>query len=166
MAEDFAQQSDTSSSGGAGSGNGGGGGADDAVLASCHRRARADRSTELAEDYVEQIADLIATAGEARVVDLARRLGVTHVTVVRTVERLQKSGLVSTRPYRSIFLTDAGAALADRCRRRHVIVVDFLRALGISEAAAQEDAEGIEHHVSDETLAAFARFAAAARASA
>lgn len=136
----------------------GGGGED--LLASCHRRARADRSTETAEDYVEQIADLIATAGEARVVDLARRIGVSHVTVVRTVERLQKAGLVSSRPYRSIFLTVAGADLAERCRRRHAIVVDFLRSLGISEAAAQEDAEGIEHHVSDETLAAFEQFAA------
>lgn len=96
-------------------------------------------------------------------VDLARRLGVTHVTVVRTVERLQKAGLVSSRPYRSIFLTAAGADLAERCRRRHVIVLAFLRALGISDAAAQEDAEGIEHHVSEETLAAFERFAAGTR---
>lgn len=135
----------------------------DAALALCHQRARADRSAETAEDYVEQIADLIATAGEARVVDLARRIGVTHVTVVRTVERLQKAGLVSTKPYRAIFLTQAGRDLADRCRRRHETVVQFLRALGISEAVAQADAEGIEHHVSEETLQAFERFASAKR---
>jgi len=130
----------------------------DAALALCHQRARADRSAETAEDYVEQIAELIATAGEARVVDLARRIGVTHVTVVRTIERLQKAGLVSTKPYRAIFLTQAGQDLAERCRRRHEVVVQFLTALGISDAVAQADAEGIEHHVSEETLAAFERF--------
>lgn len=103
------------------------------------------------------IAELIATTGEARVIDLARRLGVTHVTVGRTVQRLQRDGLVTTQPYRSIFLTEAGRKLAEESRRRHAIVVDFLKSLGISEAAAQSDAEGIEHHVSKETLAAFRR---------
>lgn len=103
------------------------------------------------------IAELIATTGEARVIDLARRLGVTHVTVGRTVQRLQRAGLVTTQPYRSIFLTEAGQKLAEESHRRHVIVLDFLRSLGIPEAVAQSDAEGIEHHVSHETLAAFRR---------
>jgi DtxR family manganese transport transcriptional regulator len=121
------------------------------------RRTREDHSHELAQDYAEMIAELIATTGEARVIDLARRLGVTHVTVGRTVQRLQRGGLVTTQPYRSIFLTEAGRKLAEESRRRHAIVVDFLKSLGISDAAAQSDAEGIEHHVSKETLAAFRR---------
>src|SRR5262245_15358270 len=54
-----------------------------------HRRTRRAHASEIAEDYVEMIADLIDGAGEARVVDLARGLGVSHVTVVRTVSRLQ-----------------------------------------------------------------------------
>ena len=57
------------------------------------RRSRRDRAAETAQDYVEAIADLSASLGEARVVDLARRLGVTHVTVNRTLARLQKIGL-------------------------------------------------------------------------
>jgi DtxR family manganese transport transcriptional regulator len=80
---------------------------------------------------------------------------VTHVTVGRTIQRLQRDGLVTAQPYRSIFLTDAGRELAEKSRRRHEIVVDFLRAIGVPEAVAQSDAEGIEHHVSEETLAAF-----------
>ena len=56
------------------------------------------------------IADLIAGTGEARVIDLARRLGVTHVTVARTIKRLQREGLVTSRPYRSIFSPSAGAS--------------------------------------------------------
>jgi DtxR family manganese transport transcriptional regulator len=121
------------------------------------RRSRRDRAAETAQDYVEAIADLSASVGEARVVDLARRLGVTHVTVNRTLARLQKIGFVNTKPYRAIFLTDAGHKLAAECKQRHETVVSFLHSLGISERIAELDAEGIEHHVSPETLAAFER---------
>jgi DtxR family manganese transport transcriptional regulator len=129
-----------------------------AARADHHRRTRRAHATEIAEDYVEMIADLIDASGEARVVDLARGLGVSHVTVVRTISRLQKEGLVSARPYRSIFLTEDGERLAARVRARHETVVALLRALGVSDEAAHADAEGIEHHVSRETLAAFERF--------
>ena len=119
------------------------------------RRSRRDRAAETAQDYVEAIADLSASLGEARVVDLARRLGVTHVSVNRTLARLQSSGYVNTKPYRAILLTEAGRKLAAECKRRHETVTAFLRSLGISEKAAELDAEGIEHHVSPETLAVF-----------
>lgn len=104
---------------------------------------------------MEIIADLIAATGEARVVDLARRLGVTHVTVNRTIARLQKAGYVRSQPYRAIFLTRDGTRLAATSKRRHETVVAFLRSLGVSQQAAEMDAEGIEHHVSPETLNAF-----------
>ena len=122
------------------------------------RRSRRDRAAETAQDYVEAIADLSALFGEARVVDLARRLGVTHVTVNRTLARLQSSGYVNTKPYRAIFLTDAGRKLAAECKQRHEAVAAFLRSLGVPGKVAELDAEGIEHHVSPETLAAFERF--------
>jgi DtxR family manganese transport transcriptional regulator len=127
------------------------------IQAAALRRTRLEHAIETAQDYVEAIADLSAVHGEARAVDLSRRLGVTHVTVVRTIARLQRDGYVSTRPYRSIFLTDKGSRLAEESRRRHEIVVVFLRSLGVPEEIAQTDAEGIEHHVSPETLAAFKR---------
>lgn len=121
------------------------------------RRSRHDRAGEIAQDYVEAIADLSASLGEARVVDLARRLGVTHVTVNRTLARLQQAGYVNTKPYRAIFLTNSGQKLAEESKKRHETVAAFLRSLGISRKAAEMDAEGIEHHVSPETLAAFER---------
>ncbi|MBK8915417.1 MAG: manganese-binding transcriptional regulator MntR [Phycisphaerales bacterium] len=126
--------------------------------AAAYRQTRRAHHSELAEDYVELIAELIDSTGEARAVDIARRLGVTHVTVIKTVARLARSGLVVTRPYRSIFLTDEGRRLATAAKRRHEIVVRFLLALGVSREIAEADAEGIEHHVSAETLAAFERF--------
>lgn len=127
------------------------------------RQAREARRLELVEDYVELIADLIRDGGEARQVDIAARLGVAQPTVAKMLRRLADDGLVARRPYRGVFLTEAGAALAAHSRERHRIVETFLRALGVGPDTARRDAEGIEHHASDETLAAFERFTVARR---
>lgn len=127
------------------------------LRATAFERIRKAHQTETAEDYVELIADLRASEGEARVVDLADRLGVSQPTVTKVIQRLQRDGLVETKPYRSIFLTEAGKALAEEAKRRHRIVRDFLVAIGVPPEIAEIDAEGIEHHVSAETLAAFER---------
>ena len=119
-------------------------------------RIRRAHQSEVAEDYVEMISDLIAETGEARTVDLAARFGVTSPTVNAIIRRLQREDLVETRPYRSIFLTEAGKALAEASRERHRVVRDFLVTIGVPDAIAEEDAEGVEHHVSEETLAVFA----------
>lgn len=132
--------------------------ADSEPSANSYRRARLDHAHELAEDYVELIDDLIAKHGEARAVDIARHLGVTHVTVTKSVTRLQADGLVTSAPYRSIFLTEKGRQLARRARERHRLVLDFLIALGVPKSDAEADAEGIEHHISPRTLDAMKRF--------
>ena len=117
-------------------------------------RIRYDHSLEITEDYIELISDLIEWHGEARLVDLASHLGVSKPTVNATIQRLQKEGFVSSKPYRSIFLTDKGRELADWSRARHKIVLDFLHAIGVPPDIAEADAEGIEHHVSAVTLEA------------
>jgi DtxR family manganese transport transcriptional regulator len=122
------------------------------------QRTREDHSREIAEDYVELIDDLIKETGEARAVDLADKLGISHVTVSKTVQRLQRDGFVTSQPYRSIFLTDQGRELADEVRARHAIVIEFLLAIGVPPVSAESDAEGIEHHCSQETLEAMRRF--------
>ena len=119
------------------------------------RRTRRDHAIETAEDYVEAIADLERERGECRGGDLAKVFGVTHVTVTKTIARLQNEGLVTSKPYGPIQLTPSGKRMADESRRRHEIVVQFLRAIGVSQETAEVDAEGIEHHVSKETLARF-----------
>jgi len=123
-------------------------------------KTRAERSTALLEDYVELIADLFAANGEARATDVARRQGVTHPTALKNIARLRREGLVTARPYRGLFLTEAGQKLADAVRARHRIVVDLLVAVGAPREAAEADAEGMEHHVSKLTLKAFERFLA------
>lgn len=129
-------------------------------MAAIQNRTRQQHAQERAQDYVEAIAELIDEHGEARATDLARNLGVTHVTVIRTVQRLQRDGLVTTQPYRSIFLTSEGRTLAVKSKARHELVVAFLEALGVPTATARADAEGIEHHVSPATLTAFEKFVA------
>lgn len=124
------------------------------------QRTREDHSRERAEDYVELIDALIAEKGEARSVDLAERLGISHVSVSRTLQRLKRDGYVSMEPYRSIFLTEAGKEMAARSRERHDLVLRFLVKLGVPETIADVDAEGIEHHVSQETLDAISKFLA------
>ncbi len=115
---------------------------------------------ETAEDYVEAIADIIATQQICRVADLTKRFGVTHVTVSRIVKRLQAAGWLTTKPYYPIELTAEGRRLAVQSRLRHQIVYDFLIALGADAQTAAIDSEGIEHHVSKTTLDLMKRFVA------
>jgi len=123
-------------------------------------KTRSAQSGALLEDYVELIDDLLATNGEARPTDVARRLGVSHATAIKTISRLKRGGLATGRPYRGVFLTGDGQKLAARVRARHRLVVDILLALGVPAEAAEADAEGIEHYVSEASLKAFAQFLA------
>jgi len=121
-------------------------------------QARNAQSVALLEDYAELISDLLAQEGEARPADIARRLGVSHATAIKALGRLKREGLATSRPYRGIFLTPTGHEMAQRARSRHRLVVDLLVAIGVPRDAAEQDAEGIEHHVSEATLEVFARF--------
>jgi DtxR family manganese transport transcriptional regulator len=127
------------------------------------RRVRDAHQSETAEDYVELIAELMDEKGEARLVDLAGRFGVTKATVNNTIQRLQRDGFVTSEPYRAIFLTEKGRKLAELSRERHIIVRDFLVSLGVDADTADADAEGIEHHVSKATLEAFRKHIAKPR---
>lgn len=116
-------------------------------------RTRRDHASETAEDYVEAIAEVASEKEVCRAADLVRLFGVSAVTVSKTVQRLRTAKLVTAEPYGPLSLTAAGKRLADASRRRHEVVLQFLRTIGVGEENARIDAEGIEHHVSDETLA-------------
>ena len=126
--------------------------------ASRHDRVRRQHSDELAEDYVEAIADQRANGGTARVTDLQRRFGVSHVSVIRALKRIEERGLTYRTAGGNWELTETGEAMARESSERHELVVQFLIALGVTHAQAQADAEGMEHHLSGETLASMRRF--------
>ena len=116
------------------------------------KKVRDAHKTENTEDYLEIIAELLNSKGEARIVDIANELDIAQATANKTIKRLQNQGFVKKEPYRSIFLTDEGKKLAAISKEKHEIVYQFLIKLGVSKKTAQYDSEGIEHHVSDETL--------------
>jgi len=111
--------------------------------------------TENAEDYVEIVSDLILNKGEARICDIADHLGVSHVTVIRGIDRLKKNGYFTSTPHQPVHLTEKGAKLASFCKERHQFLLSYLVALGVPENTAAIDVEGMEHHVSEATLQAF-----------
>ena len=115
-------------------------------------KVRNAHKTENTEDYLELIAELLNSKGEARIVDIAESLGITQATANKTIQRLQTQGYIKREPYRSIFLTFEGQKIASESKKRHNIVYNFLLNLGVDKNTASEDAEGIEHHVSEKTL--------------
>ncbi len=121
-------------------------------------RVRAAHRQEIAEDYVEMIAELAQVQTEVRTGHLAERFGVSHATVTNHVQRLIGEGLIEDRPYHPLVLTAEGQRIAKESRRRHLLVRNFLIAMGVDPDTAEADTEGIEHHVSEQTLAAFSRF--------
>jgi len=118
-------------------------------------RSRTKHMNENAEDYVEIVADLIQIKGEARIVDISNQLGIAQATANKTIHRLINNGYLYKEPYRSVFLTIKGQKLARDSKKRHRIVYNFLRKIGVTKKVAANDSEGIEHHVSQETLEAF-----------
>src|SRR5580700_11080629 len=111
------------------------------------------RSTAV-EDYLEQILDLINTKGYARVADIALGLKISQASVTNMVQRLDAEGLLKYEKYRGLVLTTAGETLARNIMKRHQLLSDFLRMLGIDEEVIYHDVEGMEHHISPQTLRA------------
>jgi DtxR family transcriptional regulator, manganese transport regulator len=104
------------------------------------------------EDYLEQILDLINTKGYARVADIAQGLKISQASVTNMVQRLDAEGLLKYEKYRGLVLTTAGETLARNIMRRHQLLSDFLRMLEIEEEVVYHDVEGMEHHISPQTL--------------
>jgi Mn-dependent DtxR family transcriptional regulator len=104
------------------------------------------------EDYLEQILDLINTKGYARVADIALGLKISQASVTNMVQRLDSEGLLKYEKYRGLVLTTAGETLARNIMQRHQLLTDFLRMLGVDEDVIYHDVEGMEHHISPQTL--------------
>jgi DtxR family manganese transport transcriptional regulator len=122
------------------------------------RASRKQHVSEAAEDYTELVADLIEEDGEARTCEIAEHLGISHVTALRTIRRLQGEGYLETAPHRPVRLTAKGRKLANYCKQRHKLLVDFFIRIGVPESVAEMDVEGAEHHISPQTLRAITKF--------
>lgn len=112
------------------------------------------RSSAAVEDYLERILELIDTKGYARVVDIASSLHISRASVTNMIQRLDGEGLLKYEKYRGFKLTEAGLHLARNITRRHQLLADFLRLLGLDDELIARDVEGMEHHISAPTLSA------------
>ena len=119
---------------------------------------RNQNKNEMLEDYVEAIQEIAEIKGDVKNADLAIHFGVSQATINKNLKRLINFKLAKSEPYRSIFLTSEGKKLASISRQKHEIVYKFLLKLGVSKKVAQFDSEGIEHHVSEETLKLMKKF--------
>lgn len=100
------------------------------------------------EDHIEQIYLLIDNKGYARVSDIAEALNVLPSSVTKMVQKLDKDGYLIYEKYRGLTLTPKGLKLGKRLVKRHELLEQFLRLIGVDEERIYEDVEGIEHHLS------------------
>ena len=117
-------------------------------------KPRPRKTSSAVEDYLERILELINTKGYARVVDIAQSLRISQASVTNMVQRLDAEGLLKYEKYRGLALTASGEALARNITRRHRLLTDFLKLLGLDDDVIYHDVEGMEHHISPPTLRA------------
>lgn len=108
--------------------------------------------SQSAEDYLERIDALIQEKGYARVVDIASSLDVKQASVTSMVQKLAEAGYLNYEKYRGLILTDKGRAVANRIKKRHQTLSRFFSLFGLDEETQLQDIEGIEHHLSAETV--------------
>ncbi|ANU15076.1 Mn-dependent transcriptional regulator MntR [Planococcus halocryophilus Or1] len=100
------------------------------------------------EDHIEIIYSLIEQKGYARVSDIAEALSVLPSSVTKMVQKLDKDGYLIYERYRGLVLTPKGQKLGKRLLERHGLLEQFLQLIGVDEERIYEDVEGIEHHLS------------------
>jgi Mn-dependent DtxR family transcriptional regulator len=105
------------------------------------------------EDYLEQIHNLIEGKGYARVVDIAANLGISQASVTNMIQKLDAEGYLVYERYRGVVLTQEGRKIGQEIARRHEVLTRLLATFGLDAATVHEDVEGMEHHISRQTLA-------------
>ena len=114
-----------------------------------------DVPSQSAEDYLERILELVQETGQARVMDIATSLNVRQASVTNMVKKLCEMGYVDHEKYkRGLVLTEKGQEVALKIQRRHETLSSFFSMLELDEEAQRRDIEGIEHHLSRETVRA------------
>ena len=108
--------------------------------------------SQSAEDYLERIHELIEEKGYARVVDIASSLQVSRASVSSMVQKLGDLGYLNYEKYRGLILTQKGRAVARGIQKRHETLSRFFSLLGIDAGTQRKDIEGIEHHMSPQTV--------------
>ena len=108
--------------------------------------------TDRMEDYLEVIYELVQQKGYATTVDISSYLNVSSPSVTKMMQKLDETGYLNYEKYRGIKLTNEGIRIARNIRNRHGLLAEFFMIIGVDEETANNDAEGIEHHLHPETM--------------
>ena len=112
------------------------------------------------EDYLEVISELVELKGYATTLDISRYMNVSAPSVTKMLQRLDENGYLKYEKYHGINLTAKGNNVADAIRQKHGILLEFFEILGIEHETANQDAEGIEHHLNPKTIKQLRKFIA------
>lgn len=126
-------------------------------IKAAHQSERARSSTRM-EDYLEIISELVELKGYATTLDISRYMNVSAPSVTKMLQRLDEGGYLEYEKYHGINLTKKGADVADGIRQKHGILLEFFEILGIGYDTANQDTEGIEHHLNPKTIKQLRKF--------
>lgn len=126
-------------------------------LRAAHETVRTGTSTRM-EDYLEVILELVELKGYATTLDISRYMNVSAPSVTKMLQRLDENGYLEYEKYHGINLTHKGTQLADTIKQKHGILLEFFEILGIGHDTANQDAEGIEHHLNPKTIRQLRKF--------
>jgi len=109
-------------------------------------------ATPSMEDYLERIYLLIDEKGYARVSDIAEGLEVHPSSVTKMIQKLDKDNYLIYEKYRGLIMTPKGKKMGKRLVDRHQMLEEFLNVIGVQEENIYADVEGIEHHLSWDSI--------------
>ncbi len=126
-------------------------------IKAAHQSERA-RSSPRMEDYLEIISELVELKGYATTLDISRHMNVSAPSVTKMLQRLDEGGYLEYEKYHGINLTKKGTEVAEGIRQKHGILLEFFEILGVGYDTANQDAEGIEHHLNPKTIKQLRKF--------
>ena len=115
-------------------------------------------STTSEEDYLEVIAELVELKGYATTLDISRFMNVSPPSVTKMLQKLDEKKYLEYEKYHGINLTDIGRQVADTIRRKHSTLLEFFEILNVGRGIANQDTEGLEHHLNDKTIRQLRKF--------
>jgi Mn-dependent DtxR family transcriptional regulator len=126
-------------------------------IKAAHKSERTRFSTRM-EDYLEVISELVELKGYATTLDISRYMHVSAPSVTKMLRRLEENGFLEYEKYHGINLTKKGVSVAEGIRQNHGILLEFFEILGINYETANQDTEGIEHHLNPKTIKQLRKF--------
>ena len=126
-------------------------------IKAAHKSEKGEYSARM-EDYLEIISELVELKGYATTLDISRYMNVSAPSVTKMLQRLDENGFLEYEKYHGINLTEKGTHIAESIRQKHGILLEFFEILGIGDETANQDIEGIEHHLNVKTIRQLRKF--------